>query len=464
MLIAKDVAKSYPTPRGALSILSGISLTLERGDAVAIMGPSGSGKSTLLYILGALEPPSSGTVTLDGAGSVHARRARAGGVPQPARRLRVPGSFAAAAVLGARERADADARGAAAAEGNAAEDERRAREILGAGRPAGSPRSSPRRAVGRREAACRRRARADPQPRACCCATSRPATSIAASADAVADPAARSAQGAADDPRRRHAQPRAGGAVPRALRDGWRTARGDDFHPPRPSQRHVSLAHESRRRRSASRRRCRCSRARCSSATRCAAACATSRSDASDAPSSVVSSTGFFREALADDLRAAGAGTATAPLVVASGFVTHEAIGPPRGGRARLRRRRTVLAVPRPAASRRRRHLAGARGGARRDRAATCCSSGCRSRPRFRSSRCSDARTTSAGRCGWMSPACCRASGSASSRCGRSSRKCARCSRRCGRIQRDLAIAGKVNTVLLAGGDEAASTPRRAPR
>jgi lipoprotein-releasing system ATP-binding protein len=67
MLIAKDLTKSYPTPRGLLPILSGISLTLNRGDAVAITGPSGSGKSTLLYILGALEPPSSGIVTLDGA-------------------------------------------------------------------------------------------------------------------------------------------------------------------------------------------------------------------------------------------------------------------------------------------------------------------------------------------------------------------------------------------------------------
>jgi len=67
MLIAKDIAKSYPTPRGALSILNGISLTLNRGDAIAITGPSGSGKSTLLYILGALEPPSAGIVTLDGS-------------------------------------------------------------------------------------------------------------------------------------------------------------------------------------------------------------------------------------------------------------------------------------------------------------------------------------------------------------------------------------------------------------
>jgi lipoprotein-releasing system ATP-binding protein len=67
MLIAKDISKSYPTPRGALSILNGISLSLNRGDAIAITGPSGSGKSTLLYILGALEPPSSGSITLDGS-------------------------------------------------------------------------------------------------------------------------------------------------------------------------------------------------------------------------------------------------------------------------------------------------------------------------------------------------------------------------------------------------------------
>ena len=66
MLEVSNLSKSYPTPRGALEILSGVSLTLKRGDAVSIMGPSGSGKSTLLYIVGALEPPSAGTVTLDG--------------------------------------------------------------------------------------------------------------------------------------------------------------------------------------------------------------------------------------------------------------------------------------------------------------------------------------------------------------------------------------------------------------
>jgi lipoprotein-releasing system ATP-binding protein len=66
VLIVDRVTKSYPTPRGELPILNGISLSLEHGAAIAIMGPSGSGKSTLLYILGALEPPSSGIVTLGG--------------------------------------------------------------------------------------------------------------------------------------------------------------------------------------------------------------------------------------------------------------------------------------------------------------------------------------------------------------------------------------------------------------
>jgi lipoprotein-releasing system ATP-binding protein len=66
VLKVDNVSKEYPTPRGPLKIVSDISLSLSRGDALSIMGPSGSGKSTLLYLMGALEPPSSGTVTLDG--------------------------------------------------------------------------------------------------------------------------------------------------------------------------------------------------------------------------------------------------------------------------------------------------------------------------------------------------------------------------------------------------------------
>ena len=65
MLEARDLVKDFPTPRGPLRILRGISLQLKRGDALSIMGPSGGGKSTLLFLLGALDRPSSGTVTLD---------------------------------------------------------------------------------------------------------------------------------------------------------------------------------------------------------------------------------------------------------------------------------------------------------------------------------------------------------------------------------------------------------------
>jgi lipoprotein-releasing system ATP-binding protein len=66
VLEVSNVNKAYPTPRGPLNVLTDVSLSLTPGDSAAITGPSGSGKSSLLYILGALEPPSSGTVTLGG--------------------------------------------------------------------------------------------------------------------------------------------------------------------------------------------------------------------------------------------------------------------------------------------------------------------------------------------------------------------------------------------------------------
>lgn len=66
MLELREVGKEYPSPRGTLPILAKISLILQIGEAAVITGPSGSGKSTLLYLMGALEPPTSGQIFLEG--------------------------------------------------------------------------------------------------------------------------------------------------------------------------------------------------------------------------------------------------------------------------------------------------------------------------------------------------------------------------------------------------------------
>jgi len=66
VLTVSSVTKDFPTPTGPLRILENVSFAMAPGEAAAIMGPSGSGKSTLLYILGALDRPTSGSVTLGG--------------------------------------------------------------------------------------------------------------------------------------------------------------------------------------------------------------------------------------------------------------------------------------------------------------------------------------------------------------------------------------------------------------
>ena len=66
MLAIHDLSKDYPTRSGPLAILRGVSFSLNRGDSLAVTGPSGSGKSTLLHILGTLDRPTAGSVTLEG--------------------------------------------------------------------------------------------------------------------------------------------------------------------------------------------------------------------------------------------------------------------------------------------------------------------------------------------------------------------------------------------------------------
>jgi ABC-type lipoprotein export system ATPase subunit len=68
VLVLRNIVKHYDSPGSGerVQVLRGLSLIVASGDSIAIMGPSGSGKSTLLNIMGALDLPSSGTVSLEG--------------------------------------------------------------------------------------------------------------------------------------------------------------------------------------------------------------------------------------------------------------------------------------------------------------------------------------------------------------------------------------------------------------
>jgi len=66
LLSADKVTRLYTVGEAQVAAVAGVSLTLERGDFVALVGPSGCGKSTLLHLCGAMDRPTSGAVTLEG--------------------------------------------------------------------------------------------------------------------------------------------------------------------------------------------------------------------------------------------------------------------------------------------------------------------------------------------------------------------------------------------------------------
>ena len=66
LLEASNLHKTYNHAEYKLPVLKGIDLKVESGDVLAIVGPSGAGKSTLLHVLGGLDKPDEGKVTLDG--------------------------------------------------------------------------------------------------------------------------------------------------------------------------------------------------------------------------------------------------------------------------------------------------------------------------------------------------------------------------------------------------------------
>ena len=65
LISIRDVTKTYSRGKQQVEVLHGINLDIPKGDFVALMGPSGSGKTTLLNLIGGLDQPTGGQISID---------------------------------------------------------------------------------------------------------------------------------------------------------------------------------------------------------------------------------------------------------------------------------------------------------------------------------------------------------------------------------------------------------------
>jgi branched-chain amino acid transport system permease protein len=104
LLVASDVAKTF----GGVKALRGVSMTVHRGELVGLVGPNGSGKTTLVNLMSGAFPPTSGTISLNGTGTVRSRPhriahlgiARTYQIPRPFTSLTVRDNVAMAIMFG----------------------------------------------------------------------------------------------------------------------------------------------------------------------------------------------------------------------------------------------------------------------------------------------------------------------------------------------------------------------------
>ena len=177
LIKTEALVKDYALGEQVVHALQGVSVTIQRGEMVTVMGASGSGKSTLINILGCLDVPSAGHYLVEGrnvtAWTTRSSRTCATGASASSSS---PSSWSASSTR-------AGERGAAAVL-RAAPPQRRRAQGPGArgGRPAGPPAPPARAALGRRAASAPRSRAPWPTSRPCCWPTSPPATSTPARA------------------------------------------------------------------------------------------------------------------------------------------------------------------------------------------------------------------------------------------------------------------------------------------